>query len=60
MLSSKEGSSTWCLTSINENEIKVEIIHVGRGRFRILDDQNDNNKYVNNIIDASDIYHCKE
>jgi hypothetical protein len=58
--SSKEGNSTWCLAYINENKIKVEVIHVGRGRFRILDDENDSNKYVNKIIDASDIYHCKE
>ena len=48
---------TWCLISIDGREIKAKIIHMGRGKFKILDDKD--SKYVGKIVDASDVVHCK-
>jgi|GEM_PF-2348901 len=48
---------TWCLVSIEGHETKAKIIHMGRGKFKILDDEG--RKYIGKIVDASDVVHCK-
>lgn len=47
-----------CTVFIDKKEVRVTIIHVGRGKFIIIrDDYSD--KYVGKIIDASDVIHCR-
>lgn len=48
---------TWCLISVANNQIRARIMHIGRGRFRILEDES--GKYSEQKIDASDILHCR-
>ncbi|MCC2649692.1 MAG: hypothetical protein K0R16_2498 [Nitrososphaeraceae archaeon] len=33
-----EKDAIWCLVSIEEETIEAKIIHIGRGKFKILDD----------------------
>jgi len=32
---------------------------MGRGKFKILAAENGENKYINKIVDASDVFSCK-
>lgn len=48
----------WCLATMEGREVKVKIRHVGRGRFKILEDE-DGGKQVGKILDASELVHCK-
>ena len=53
-----EKDAIWCLVSIEEEEtIEAKIIHIGRGKFKILDDVK-GGKYTGKI-DASDIFYCR-
>jgi hypothetical protein len=54
----EKDSSAWCKLSINKTEVKAKIIHIGRGKFKILTDER-GGEYVNMMIDASDVFHCK-
>lgn len=56
ILATEEGS--WCTLSIHKVRIKAKIKHIGGGKLEILDDEN-GGKYTGNIVDASDVYHCK-
>jgi len=49
---------SWCLAMIDGREVKVRLDHIGRGRFRIVEDE-DNGKHVNKVLDASELIHCK-
>jgi hypothetical protein len=55
-----ERCSCWSFLLIDGSNVKVEakIIHTGRGKFKILEDKY-GGKYVNKIVDASDIVSCK-
>jgi len=48
----------WCLCSIKGGEVKVKVVHVCRGRFRVIEDE-DEGSQVGKILDASDLIHCK-
>jgi hypothetical protein len=48
----------WCTLSIDNSRITAKISHIGRGRFKILAAQS-GDKYVNKIVDASDVLSCK-
>ena len=50
--------SAWCVIEINSIIFRAEIIHISRGRFRILRDDRDDS-YVGKIIDASDVLTCE-
>jgi hypothetical protein len=54
VISSHEENSSWCLASINELKRKVKIVHIGRGKFKVINNEEGNN-FGNIIIDASDI-----
>ncbi|MGH9978419.1 MAG: hypothetical protein ACRD8Z_21695 [Nitrososphaeraceae archaeon] len=54
----EKDSSVLCNLSINETEVKAKIKHIGRGKFKILTDEN-GGEYTNVIVDASDVFHCK-
>ena len=51
-------SGSDCLVVVDDEEIKANIIHVGKGRFRIVSDDR-NGKFVGRIIDAGDVIHCR-
>jgi hypothetical protein len=53
-----EKYSCWCALLINGVEIEAKIIHKGRGKFKIVEDKY-RAIYVNQIVDASDVIHCK-
>jgi hypothetical protein len=55
-----ERCSCWSFLLIDDSNVKVEakIIHTGRGKFKIVEDKY-GGKYVNKIVDASDIVRCK-
>jgi len=55
----ENDASTWCMLSINEVEMKAKIKHMGRGKFKILSDEN-GGEYTNIVVDASDVFHCKQ
>jgi hypothetical protein len=38
---------------------KAKVKHIGRGKFKILTDEN-GGEYTNVILDASDVFHCKQ
>lgn len=54
----KQTKGTWCLVSVSNNEVRARITHVGRGKFRILEDER--GEYSDQKIDASDVLHCRE
>lgn len=48
----------WCTLSIQRVRVKAKIKHIGGRKFEILDDEN-GGTYAGNVVDASDVYHCK-
>ena len=48
----REGD--WCVVSVDRVILRAKLVHKGRGRFRIVDDNKDG-KYIDWIADASDI-----
>jgi PPOX class probable F420-dependent enzyme len=53
-----EKYSCWSILFIEGVEIEAKIIHKGRGKFKIVEDKY-KAKYVNKIVDASDVVRCK-
>ncbi|MFL6398961.1 MAG: hypothetical protein ACJ72J_05190 [Nitrososphaeraceae archaeon] len=43
---------------LDEAKLRAKVQHISRGKFKILVDKN-GDKYTNNIVDASDIFHCR-
>jgi PPOX class probable F420-dependent enzyme len=50
--------SCWCILFVDGINIDAKIIHKGRGKYRIVEDKY-KGKYVNKIVDASDVIRCK-
>lgn len=46
-----------CIVLVNSQKVKARILHVGRGKFKILKDEM-NSKHVGKIIDAGDVIFC--
>jgi hypothetical protein len=53
-----ERYSCWCFLLIEGNEFEAKIIHKGRGKFKILNDEY-GGKYTNKMVDASDVVRCR-
>jgi PPOX class probable F420-dependent enzyme len=53
-----EKYSCWCILFVDGTKVDAKIIHKGRGRFKIVEDKY-KGKYVNKVVDASDIIRCK-
>jgi hypothetical protein len=53
-----ERCSCWAVLYIDSIKIEAKIMHKGRGRFKILED-NYRGKYIGKIVDASDVIRCK-
>jgi hypothetical protein len=45
------------MVTIDGNEVKAKIMHVGNGKFKILEDEY--SRYIGKIVDASEVMHCK-
>jgi hypothetical protein len=52
------SDDTWCVVEHNNAVFRAKIVHVGKGRFRIVGD-NQGGQYVGVIVDASDIFNCE-
>ncbi len=44
----------WCTASIDGDNVRVKIVHKGRGKYLIVEDKMDG-KYLTTIIDAEDV-----
>lgn len=58
LIEQKDDLGSDCITFIDKQEVRVKIIHVGRGKFKIIRDDG-SGKHVGKIIDASDVIHCR-
>ena len=54
----EERYSCWCFLLIDGTRFEAKIVHKGRGKFKILNDEY-SGKYNNKIVDASDVIRCK-
>ena len=54
----EERYSCWCFLRIDGTGFDAKIVHKGRGKFKILNDEY-GGKYSNKIVDASDVVRCK-
>jgi len=54
----EEQYSCWCDIVIDGTGFEAKIVHKGRGKFKILNDEY-GGKYTNKIVDASDVIRCK-
>ena len=48
VISYQERKSSWCLVSINDVKRRVKIVHIGRGKFKVINDEG--TRYSSNII----------
>ena len=58
-LKKADRNESWCTLSIDKAILTAKIQHMGRGKFRILAAENAGDKYINKIVDASDVFSCK-
>jgi hypothetical protein len=50
----------WCSVAITSSIIiRVQVVHLGRGKFKVVDDEIGTDELKDRIIDASDILHCE-
>jgi hypothetical protein len=50
---------TWCIVQDSNKVFRAQIQHVGRGRFKIVND-NQERIHVGQIVDASDVINCEK
>jgi hypothetical protein len=53
-----EKYSCWSVLFIDQLKIEARILHIGTGKFKIVEDKF-NAKYVNKIVDASEVIRCR-
>jgi hypothetical protein len=58
-LKKADRNESWCTLSIDKTILTAKIQHMGRGRFKILAAEIAGDKYINKIVDASDVFSCK-
>ena len=56
--SSRERNAAWCVVDIEGKIFRARVIHVGRGRFLVIEDNQDSD-FVDKIVDASNILGCE-
>ena len=55
----RDDKTIWCRYYIDDfNTVKVKILHIRRGIYRIVDDR-EGGKFIGKIIDASDVSHLE-
>ena len=47
----------WCIVEMDDAIFRAKIIHVGRGKYKIEQDNRDGN-FVGQILDASNVLQC--
>ena len=55
--SAVEKNQAWCTVSVRDVKTRVAVRHLGKGKFKVVNDEMNGN-LVGNILDASDILHC--
>lgn len=53
-----EERATWCVVEHSNQVFRAQIQHMGRGKFKILND-NQEGIHIEQIVDASDIHNCE-
>ena len=57
----KQGQSddmwAWCVVQHDNQVFRAQIQHVGRGKFKIVND-NQEKAHVGKVVDASEIFNC--
>jgi hypothetical protein len=56
---SNDDVQTWAIIQGSNKVFRAQIQHVGRGRFKIVSD-NQERMHVGEIIDASDVINCEK
>jgi hypothetical protein len=56
---SNDNVRTWCIVQGSNKVFRAQIQHVGRGRFKIVND-NQERIHVGQIVDASDVINCEK
>jgi hypothetical protein len=54
----EEERATWCVVEHSNQVFRAQIQHMGRGKFKILND-NQEGIHIGQIVDASDIHNCE-
>lgn len=54
----EERYSCWCFLRLDGIGFDAKIVHIGRGKFKILNDEY-GGKHSYKIVDASDVIRCK-
>lgn len=52
-----ENGDTWCTISVRNTKTRVKVRHLGKGKFKIVNDEQNGN-LIGNQLDASYIFHC--
>jgi hypothetical protein len=52
-----EKGDTWCTILVGNIKTKVKVRHIGKGKFKVINDEQNGN-LIGNLLDASDIFHC--
>ena len=50
------NAAVWCLVEIDGAQVKANIVHIWRGRYRVIEDEH--GKYADVKIDAADVIRC--
>lgn len=50
-------NESWCMVSVNGQNVKASILHKGGGKFKII--ATEDGEYVGAVIDASDVESCR-
>jgi hypothetical protein len=53
-----EAHTTWCVVELSNQVFRAQLQHIGRGRFKILNDSQEG-IHIGQIVDASDILNCE-
>jgi hypothetical protein len=53
-----EKRATWCMVELSNQVFRAQLLHIGRGKFKILND-NQEGIHIGQIVDASEIHNCE-
>ena len=56
---SNDDVRTWCIVQGFDKVFRAQIQHIGRGRFKIVND-NQERMHVGQFVDASDVINCEK
>lgn len=53
----QQKDSAWCVVDFDNRIFQARVVHIGRGKYLILKDNQDN-EYIDIVVDASNILAC--